>query len=234
MYQGTIEAQISAGCVLFMHRHCTPLQKSDIADCVLYMQLAATKKHDRFAATPAWNETWLAAFVRFGGMLKAHEAINCSALELGPGSVWAWLKNKKPVFVPGDMLFECESIAWRALSSDPAQSAVELLAGQALEPRAAAFSGEKHSGQKVVVQFAFLDANSVLTVALVSFTHQQPLKGDFLFEVLQPANLSGNVELRFYSLSLMDMVYSPFRQKISEALMDRRPALVSALRGGGL
>ncbi|MEX6662599.1 hypothetical protein [Pseudomonas sp. W2-17] len=231
MHQGMIEARISAGCLLFMHRDCTDTHKSDIADCVLYTQLAATKKHERFAATPAWNETWLAAFTRFGGMLKAHEAVSCPALELGPGSVWAWMKSRLPLFIPGAMVFESESAAWRALSSHPAQPAFDLLAAQVLEPKATAIPGEIRNEQKVVMQIAFLDENSTLSVVLVTFTHRLPLTNDFLFEPLQPGDIIGNVELRFYSLRLMDLVYSPFRQKISQALEDRRPTLVSALAG---
>lgn len=231
MHQGMIETRISAGCLLFMHRDCTETQKSDIADCVLYTQLAATKKHERFAATPVWNETWLAAFTRFGGVLKAHEAISCPALELGPGSVWAWMKIRLPLFMPSDMVFEGESAAWRALSSHPAQPAFDLLAAQVLEPMTTAIPGEIRIEQKVAMQIAFLDESAALSVVLVTFTHRFPLKNDFLFEPLLPADIIGNVELRFYSLRLMDLVYSPFRQKISQALEDRRPHLVSALEG---
>ena len=233
MHQGTIEAQVGAGCVLFMHSACSAQRKSDAADCILYTQLAATKKHPRFTATPAWNDTWLAAFTRFGWALKTHEALACPAAQLGAGSVWAWLKKTRPAFLPADLLFAAESSAWQSLLSYPDQPAIELLASEALEPVALGIPREVQDGQKVVLQLGFLDANGELSMALITFTHGPLLKPDFLFEPLQPVNIVSNVELRFYSLRLMDLVYSPLRSKISQALEDRRSELVCALKEAG-
>lgn len=231
MHQGMIEAQVSAGCVLFMHSACTDLQKSDAADCVLYTQLAATKKHARFTATSAWNDTWLAAFVRFGWALNTHETLNCPALDLGPGSVWTWLKSNWPLFMPSDMLADSESALRRSVPSQPGQPAVEMLVRHALEPTFPTNSGAEQRRQKVVLQVAFLNENAALSVALISFTHRTALKNDFLFETLHPGDIVGNVELRFYSLRLMDLVYTPLRKNVSQALEDRRPTLVCALPG---
>ncbi len=233
MHQGMIEAQVSAGCVLFTHSGCSAQRKSDAADCVLYMQMAATKKHPRFTATSAWNDTWLAAFNRFGWALKTHEALACPSAELGPGSVWAWIKKTLPAFIPADLLFAAESTAWQSLLSYPDQPAIERLASEALEPVTVGIPREAQDGQKVVLQLAFLDANGELSMVLITFTHSSLLKHDFLFEPLQPANIISNVELRFYSLRLMDLVYSPLRSKISQALEDRRSGLVCALKEAG-
>jgi hypothetical protein len=230
MHQGRIETQVSAGCLLFMHRACTDLQKSDAADCALYAQLAATKKHPRFAASSAWSDTWLAAFIRFGWALNTHETLSCPALDLGPGSVWTWVKSSWPLFMPSDMLVDGESVLKRSFSSQPIQPAVELLAGHALEPIVPK-SGDVQRGQKVVLQIAFLNENAALSVVLISFAHRTALKNDFLFETLHPADIVGNIDLRFYSLRLMDLVYTPLRKNVSQALEDRRPTLVCALAG---
>lgn len=231
MHQGMIETQVSAGCVLFMHRDCTDLQKSDAADCVLYAQLAATKKHPRFTASSAWNDTWLAAFIRFGWALNTHESLSRPARDLGPGSVWTWLTSNWPLFMPSDMLADSESALRRSVSSQPTQPAVELLARHAIEPAVALDSGDRQHGQKVMLQFGFLNADARLSVALVSFTHRTALKNDFLFETLHPADIVGNIDLRFYSLRLMDLVYTPLRKNVSQALENRRPTLVCALAG---
>lgn len=231
MHQGMIETQVSAGCLLFTHSACADLQKSDAADCVLYTQLAATKKHARFTATSAWNDTWLAAFIRFGWALNTHETLSCPALELGPGSVWGWLKSKWPIFMPNDMLSDSESALWRSVSSRPNQPAVDLLARQALGPLVPRDTSDVQKGQKVVLQFGFLNLNAGLSVALVSFTHRTALKDDFVFETLQPHDIVGNIDLRFYSLRLMDLVYTPLRKNVSQALEGRRPSLVCALAG---
>ena len=230
MRQGMIEAQVSAGCVLFVHSACSAQRKSDAADCILYTQLAATKKHPRFTTTSAWNSTWLAAFTRFGWALKTHEGFACSAAHLGPGSVWAWLKKMQPAFMPTDLLFAAESTAWQSLLSYPDQPAIELLAREALAPVGLGIPREARDGQKVVLQLGFLDANGELSMALITFTHGPLLKHDFLFEPLPADNIVGNVELRFYSLRLMDVVYSPLRAKVSQALEDRRSGMVSALK----
>jgi hypothetical protein len=230
MHQGMIETQVSAGCVLSMHSACSAQRKSDAADCILYTQLAATKKHPRFTATAAWNDTWLAGFTRFGWVLKTHEAFAWPAAQLGPGSVWAWLKKTRPAFIPTELMFAAESAVWQSVLSYPDQPAVALLANEALEPVRIGIPRGAQDGQKVVLQLGFLDANGELSMALVTFTHGPLLKPDFLFEPLQTANIIGNVELRFYSLRLMDLVYSPLRSKITQALEDRRSGQVCTLK----
>lgn len=231
MNQGLIEAQVSAGCMLFMHSECSALRKSDTADSVLYTQLAATKRHSRFANTSAWNEAWLAAFTRFGWALEAHESFCHRPERPLPYSVWGLLQDSLPAFMPVALLSAAESACVRSFERHPDQPAIGLLLREALEPAVASVRHEPQAAQKVVLQLGLLDANGGLSVGFITFTQASGFKGNVLFEPLQVTDLLSDVQLHFYSLRLMESVYAPLRLKVSEALDHRRAQRVSALMG---
>jgi hypothetical protein len=230
MSQGLIEAQVSAGCMLFMHSECSALRKSDTADSVLYTQLAATKRHSRFASTSAWNETWLAAFTRFGWALEAHESFCHRPARPLPYSVWGLLRDSLPAFMPVALFSAAESACVRSFERHPDQPAIKLLGREALEPAVASIRHEPQAVQKVVLQLGLLDADGELSMGFITFTHGPELKGNFLFEPLQVTDLLSDVQLHFYSLRMMDPVYAPLRLKVSEALDHHRAERVSALK----
>jgi hypothetical protein len=80
------------------------------------------------------------------------------------------------------------------------------------------------------LQLGFVGPLSTLTLIQLNFTSRQSLKGDFLFQAIVPDDIVGNVELTFYSMQLMDQLYTQFREKFDAALKDRRSALVCPLK----
>ncbi|MCF5827072.1 hypothetical protein GIV31_26535, partial [Pseudomonas syringae] len=52
---------VNAGCLLFFSERGQTASHSDVMDSMLYVQLAASKKHPKFASFEKWSETWLAA-----------------------------------------------------------------------------------------------------------------------------------------------------------------------------
>lgn len=229
MKHGLLSAQVSAGCMLFIHRDCTVQLRDDTADCLLYAQLAATKKHDRFAASVSWSETWVAAMTRFGYVLTHSECVSRSARELSTKTVWDWPSGHLPAFFSHELFSEAGRLARRALEAAANQPAFGLLTRQALEAVPQVDQPLLQRQQKVVVQLAVLGPASDLSLVTLTYTSRHPLSADFLFEPLPANDVIGNVEMRFYSMSMMEPVYASLRKPIREALADKRAGLCYAI-----
>lgn len=229
MKHGLLSAQVSAGCMLFIHRECTGQFRDDTADCLLYAQLAATKKHDRFVASDSWNETWLAAMNRFGYVLTHSERVSRSTCELNTKAVWDWLNGYLPAFFSHALFSESERLARRALEAPANQPAFGLLMRQALEAVPQVDQPLLQRQQKVVVQLAMLGPAADLSLVTLTYTSRLALGAGFLFETPLANDVIGNVEMRFYSMGMMEPVYASMRKPIREALADKRAGLCYTL-----
>jgi hypothetical protein len=227
--QGTIEGYINAGCVVFMSAACSDQQKKDVMDCTLYTQLAASKRHSRFDAALDWRHTWLAALNRFGWAVRSHDSRSLPAADVGRGTVWDWLDKQLPVFIPKALFSEGAVFATRSVKGHPDQPAVAMLDRQVIETS----SEDPASGvskRKIALQLAVSGPASGLGLIVLSFTTRQPSSAELLVEVFNPEEVLGNIEMAFYSAHVMDIVYAQFREKINQALNDRRADRVCALQ----
>jgi hypothetical protein len=229
MDSGKKEILVNAGCLLFMPDGCTDRLRQDVQDLTLYTQLAATKRHSRFTASDRWRETWLAAMVRFGWVLKSHESRSLPAAELGAGSVWQWIRSQLPRSMPADVIRQTGEAARRSVLTLPDQPGIELYARNVLEPSSGLGGYVSVQGQKVLLQLGFFATTTGLSVITVEFTLRQQAGSNVLFEALAPGDIVGNVELTFHSMHLMDLVYAQFRETLAAALNDRRAALMCPL-----
>lgn len=232
MNQESLEGQVNAGCLLFMHRECPEQLRKDTADCILYTQLAASKKHDRFSASVQWNDTWRDALVRFGYALETSETLSLPASERLDGSIWEWLAEKLPPFMSAALLAESQSLARRSLLDCPDPRANALFARQVLQPVPQVEHKLLQRHQKVVIQIGMLGASSELMVAALTLTCRKPFEPDLLFQPLAPESVVGNIEMRFYSMQLMERVYSQLRAGVQDALAQKRSEHSCALQGG--
>lgn len=228
MNQAIFSGQVSAGCLLFTPHICAGRSKKDIEDLILYTQLAATKKHSRFSDADGWKKRWIEALVQFGASMSSHESLSLPAANLEPATPWEWVIQCLPAFMSSKAMADCEGIARRSFGTAPDQPAIEMLSLHVLQTE----TDEQESGaQRVGVQFCVAGPTSSLEVAVLTFTHRTSLPADFLFNQLAPADLVGNVEMSFYSMRLMELVYASFREKIDALLTDRRAQAVSPLMG---
>ncbi|RMS63129.1 hypothetical protein ALP63_04449, partial [Pseudomonas syringae pv. aceris] len=62
---------VNAGCLMFFPEPQRVALKNDVLDSMLYVQLAASKQHSKFAEPEKWNETRLTAAQRFGWLPSA-------------------------------------------------------------------------------------------------------------------------------------------------------------------
>lgn len=212
-------AIINAGSLLFFAGHADTARQGDILDTLLYCQLAASKRHEKFAEFEHWKDTWLAASLRFGWALQHSEHIS-EPIPRGPGeTVWDICARALSATVGETLVGEAE----RQVRQPPQTEALDLLVGQTLQVESDAL---KPGASTLGLQMGFVDIHGKLTMAVLHFVTRQPLKPDFLFEPLEATSLSGNIELTVCSMHLVDHVYGQFREAFATALQDRRAALI--------
>jgi hypothetical protein len=188
--------------------------------------MAASKKHPKFASFDNWNETWLAAAMSFGWMLKASEHVSEPLLVDAAETIWGCARRALAASVPPATLDHAEQLLRKACAQPYGNQAIRLLAGQVIEQEA----DQGGRAQTVVaLQTGFFDEQHNLALVQLHFVTRQPLSDGFLFDVLEPASTVGNISLTFYSLHLMDLVYLQFRDTISSALATRRAGLIETL-----
>ncbi|KPZ12939.1 hypothetical protein [Pseudomonas syringae group genomosp. 3] len=217
---------VNAGCLLFFPEQGQTTAHSDVMDSMLYVQLAASKKHPKFTSLDKWNETWLAAAMSFGWMLKASEHVSEPLKADAAETIWSVIRRALAVSVTPAALGHAEQTLRKACTQPYGKPAIRLLASQALEHE------EDQAGRAqtvVAVQAGFVDEQHNLTLVQLHFVTRQPLSDGFLFDLLDPANMVGNISLTVYSLQLMDLVYLQSRDKISSALATRRAGLIEML-----
>lgn len=225
MNQGTIRGQVNAGCLLFIPDSFTDLQKKDMADAILYTQLAASKKHSRFDDSELWRQTWIAAISRFGGLLVNHESFSLLRGDLPTDTFWGWIGKFCPPAMAPELFEHMQEVARRSLLQHPRQPALALLKHQALSA-----SGEPSGTRHVGLQLAGHDPLLGLCLVVLSFKTTQAIDDDLLAVTLEPEKLLGNVELTFYTVQMNEMLYGLYRERIDQALAERRAQSVSLLR----
>lgn len=217
---------VNAGCLLFFSEQGQTASHSDVMDSMLYVQLAASKKHPKFASFEKWSETWLAAAMRFGWVLKATEHVSEPLPTAAGETIWSCFRRALAASVTSEALDHAEQSMRKACAQSSASRAIRLLGSQTLEY---ATDQLGRAQTLVAVQAGFVDERHNLTLAQLHFVTRQPLSAGFLFDVLEPASTVGNVGLTFYSLHLMDHVYLQFRDQISSALASKRSGLIETL-----
>jgi hypothetical protein len=211
---------IVAGCLLFFAEHADAVRNSDVLDSLLYCQLAAAKRHEKFSEFENWKDTWLAASLRFGWALQRSEHIS-EPVPRGPAeTVWdICARALMSANVGAALVGEAE----RQARQPPQAEALALLAGQTLQAESDPL---KPGASTLGFQVGFVDAHGNLTIAVLHFVTRQLLSSDFLFEPLEATSLGGNIELTVCSMRLVDHVYGQFREAFAAALLDRRAALI--------
>ena len=221
MNQRLNAAVVNAGCLTVFAGQSTSRQR-DVLDSLLYIQLAAMKKHSKFTDFENWKRTWLDAAVRFGWVLRGSEHISEPVARTGTETAWALCAAAMTETVGNALLSDVEELLRAAMSSE----ALNLLSGQALrvnahDPRAPLAT--------VVLQTGFLDPRGVMTSAVLHLRSYQPLTSGFLFDPLEAGHVLGNYSVTVYSMWLEDLVYSRYRNAIDTALADKRSSLIRPL-----
>ena len=216
------DAVVNAGCLLFFARSTPVARRSDLLDSLLYLQLAATRKHERFSDFGRWNEVWLTAALRFGWTLNASEHLSERLPSSSSETVWTICTAALRPIVDAGVIEDAE----RQVRASVQDKALNLLSSQALRVS----SNEHDPGQATVtLQLGFVDPQGTMSLAVVHFVTWQPLHSGFMFEPLEAGHLSGNLEFTLYSMRLSEQANASFRDPLSTALADKRPMLIRPL-----
>ncbi|MEE4708336.1 hypothetical protein V2K55_21815 [Pseudomonas alliivorans] len=226
---------VNAGSLLFFPEEQQIERPNDILDSMLYTQLAASRKHERFNDFERWKEVWLAAALRFGWALKASEHVSEPLAKGTLNTVWSLAARAFSTSVSSSALTRTEAFMQLANAQSSARPAIKLLASQAMHvedppPDSNDPSRRTRAGQSTVaLQVGFVTADRTLDLALVHFKTRQTLTGAFLFKQIEPGQILGNVEVTVYSMQLMDQVYAPFREVFHTARLKQDPSLTLSL-----
>ncbi|WP_268798160.1 hypothetical protein [Pseudomonas huanghezhanensis] len=239
MHQGKDEALVCAGCLLFVPAVCTLLHKDDVVNSMLYMQLAASKKHSRFTEFDGWDDTFVRAIVAFGWKLNSDTSTLQTPASPEAVTLWDWILADLPAFMPAGAITCAQALSAACYMSAPDQPAVRLYADQVLQSVPALTKAcslpnpddgcDAPSSTHVSMQLGFVGPDSSLFLAGVNFTSQLPLPPDFLFQPAASLQVSGSVQLTFYALQLQEKPFSRNRAQVTRALAGRRQALTRAL-----
>ncbi len=219
---------VNAGCLMFFPEPQRVSLKNDVLDSMLYVQLAASKQHSKFAEPEKWNETRLAAAQRFGWLPSANEHTSQPLPEESVETVWSCMTRALAPFVPAETLRHAEAFMRKVGNQSFTNEALHLLRSQTLQ------SGLNHAGKlqvSVLLQLAFVDTRQNLKLAQFQFATRQPLSSGFLFEVIEPTSVYGNIAVTVYAMQLFEQVYSQFRDGIDTALSSKRAGLIMSLGG---
>jgi hypothetical protein len=228
---------VNAGCMLFFTPDVSGKLEKDVLDSTLFAQLTASKKYSRFGATKQWQERQLAAMTQFGWVMNTVERFNQPAPCKGDATIWAWLNEVLPRFMPAEAMAQGQASVCARYEAGPAQRGFELFAQQVSAPAQSLITEtaslpakpDLHTLTPVVMQFGFVDATAALYLVTLSFTRRDPLTPGFLFEPMSDTDVRGNIETSFHALRLQDVVYAQYRDTLDAKLCDPRGSLVASL-----
>lgn len=215
-------AIVDAGCLLFLTGHSVAPGIRDVLDSLLYVQLAAAKKHERFSEFEHWKETWLAAALRFGWILKSSDSVCQPVSRACDETVWSLCVRELKTRVSDAALSEAEAL----LRERACHNALGVLTSQTMQLQ---FGDARPDQTSITLQLGFMDASGALALALLHLDSYQPLTTGYLFEALDAGHIVGNLAVTVYSMNLQSLVYGQFRDAFDVALRDRRAALIRPL-----
>ncbi|MBA1230423.1 hypothetical protein G7013_12290 [Pseudomonas viridiflava] len=219
-------AVVDAGCLLFFSEQQDLAAQQDVLDSLLYVQLAASKKHSKFVTFDKWNETWLAAASRFGWVLSANERISEPLPDGTVHTVWSLASDLAGRSVDAALMKYAESLGRKICLQVPEHEAVQLLTSETLS-REAMHDGHPLTTVSLQIGFVCADRNMILTQ--IRLATCQSLTSGLLFDTLDPGLIKGNVTLTYYSMQLIEQVYATFRSAFDVALSGKRATLLKSL-----
>ncbi|CAM3220066.1 hypothetical protein BZK31_16095 [Pseudomonas floridensis] len=234
MEQKLKDAVVDAGCLLFFSDDQDVAGKADVLDALLYIQLAASKQSPKFVADSRWSDIWREAALDFGWALKASERISAPLPHGNAQTLWSLASHLAETSVSPAMSSVAQSWSRTICAQVPVHEAMVLLARETLHREAALADmatpvTDDHCLKTVVsLQIGFVRADRNVALTQIRLVTRQSLTSGFLFDTLDPDLMEGNVALTFYSLQLVEQLYTPFRSAFDQALAHRRGALLKS------
>lgn len=239
MHNGKQDVYVNAGSVIFFDDTISHSFKEDVLDSSLYIQLAASKKHSRFAEFDTWRQTYLTAMATFGWMVSDREFHNDPIEQNEPLELWSRIEHELGGRVPVSLVAHAKRVLMRSPERFLDNPAKALLGEYTLQSEAwqAEVNGNLSSDIPapatplftVTMQLSFVHATRSMTSLFVSFKTVE-LVGEYPWrQVFDPDRIVGNLEVASFSAELMDLRYAHFRKPFIAALGARRSSLILEL-----
>lgn len=206
---------VSAGCLLFFDDKAADRQ---VLDSSLYLQLAASKKYDRFTDYGNWKKTWLEAALYLGWNYQSSLNGVQPAPRTQPDSFWEWAKALHPAFVSTVLLERAE----HALLHCPArQAAFDVFAQQVTDP----------ASRVVAMQAGLIGSDDSLTLLQLYFECSKVPNSSTVLGPWAGLKVKGNIQFSFHRLLLSgDAFYTRRRLESFSKLKDHRAGLIVPVR----
>jgi len=196
--------------------------KDDALDCGLYVQLAASKQFDRFTHFQDWQTILIKALTAFG---------------------WVRLdfaNQQQPIsesIVVANLMREALSESLGSVGEEQLdQVFATRLTGLCAEASKAVVENSvqisrHHDVSSVVLQLALLLPSRQMALLCMAFETREIIGPNPFTQSLAKGSLIGDLKSFAFVGTLDDLRYTAYRQRISEALDDRRSGLRFAVRG---
>lgn len=238
MCKGMQQRYINAGSLFFFSSGVSSSFKSDVLDCSLYSQLAASARHEKFAEPVEWRQTYLSALTRFRCNITYRE-VQDAPLEY-TGSLWDYTREKLASRVPLPFIEQAERTLKHFVSGTEEIAAKALFIEQTtrclpapmLPGSTAELASPDRQDCSITLQLGFVDVEPVLNLIILSFK-STPLAGEMPLSQLfaRPDSLK-NLEIATVSAELDEHGFGYFRKDLVARLGERRDQLIVDLGEG--
>lgn len=196
--------------------------KDDALDCGLYVQLAASKQIDRFTHFQDWQAILIKALTAFGWIRLDF------ANQQQPISESIVLANLMRESLSESLDSEVEQQLDQVFAT--------LLPGLCAEASKALVENSVRISRRgdvssVVLQLALLLPSQQMALLCMAFETRETIGPNPFTQRLAKDSLIGDLKSFAFFGTLDDLRYSAYRQRISEALDERRSGLCFALKG---
>lgn len=214
---------VNAGGLFFFTGQVSQVFTGDTLASNLYLQLAASARHDKFEENEEWLQVYLAAMSRFGyGVLRRDIQ---SIPVAGQAPLWEMLRPELSKWVSTALVDQAQKTLVYLHGCD--SDASELLKANTV--RCVTTDPEQNPPLCAVsLQLAFIDNESIITQVFLSFQTSSPVSALPFPQVINQALVAGNLKMTLLSSEQDASSYARLREGVLEKLGQRRAELVIA------
>jgi hypothetical protein len=235
MSNGTQRNYVNAGGLYFFGEQVPTTFEEDVLACNLYLQLAASVRHDKFNEASEWRHMYLSAMSKSGfGVLRRD--VQSIPLD-GQGTLWNRVEQELSKWVSSALVQQAQNTLTSFADSDGEALALlksrttrPLSTDQIKEPEPARIetghslpipAGESGSLSAVSLQLAFIDRAPAITLVFFSFKTISPLANLPFPHLIYQEQVAGNLELTKVTVELQEHFYKRLRKGVLKKLGSR-------------
>lgn len=199
--------------------------RRDVLDCGLYVQLAATKQFDRFTQFHDWQAALIKALTAFGWLRLD---VTSEQQEIREAITVADLLQQMLQGPLGCLPAERMEHLCSTLMTGRCAQAAKALVDNSVQ------TSSSDGVSSVALQVAFVLPSRQMALLGLAFETRATIGPDPFVQRLMKEQLIGDLKSFAFVGTLDDLRYTPYRQRIQDALEQKRSQQCSAVKGGGI